>query len=221
MIHDQIKAALTENNDLLALFYERCVGFFEERTSECQGRKRQPSYALRLIMPGHPFARMVIKAEWVRRERRLDSGTLTIDVIWDQAEHGLCLDLYRSLRLCLMRDSFRLHQCWSSDRGVQSTQRLLATVRDFLDEPQKVFGLSQDNCCVCGKDLLDDHSRARGIGPDCLKKSEWLKGIFVPKGWMNTSEQTRRQQVPAGGNESVDERDDPPTRTTNVPIILP
>jgi hypothetical protein len=188
MIHDQIKTLLTENNDLLALFYERCVGFFEERTDECQGRKRQPSYALRLIMPGEPFARMVIKAEWVRRERRLDSGTLSVDVIWNYDGDPRFLDLARTLRLYLHRDGFRLRYWRFDDPGVQSAQRLLATVRGFLDEPEKVFGLSQDNCCCCGKALTDEHSRSRGIGPDCLKKSEWLKGIFVPKGWMNTSE---------------------------------
>jgi hypothetical protein len=53
-------------------------------------------------------------------------------------------------------------------------------MRDFLDDHRTVFARSHDNCSCCGKALTDELSRSRGIGPECIKKLDWVAAQRLP-----------------------------------------
>jgi hypothetical protein len=53
--------------------------------------------------------------------------------------------------------------------AVEVLRRAVAVMDDFLADRRAVFARSHNNCCVCGRSLTDEQSRARGIGPECIK----------------------------------------------------
>ena len=48
----------------------------------------------------------------------------------------------------------------------------------------KVFGMQMGHCCICGKKLTDDESRAIGMGLECERK----QGYFTDKKWIKRYE---------------------------------
>jgi hypothetical protein len=47
--------------------------------------------------------------------------------------------------------------------------RVADTARAFLDDAGAVLARSHDHCCICGKVVTDERSKARGIGPECIR----------------------------------------------------
>jgi hypothetical protein len=65
-------------------------------------------------------------------------------------------------------------------------RRVLATVCSFNGDRRAVLARSHDHCCICGRGLTDELSRSRGIGPECIHKTEWgaflkAKSLIVPE----------------------------------------
>ncbi|WP_437194633.1 DUF6011 domain-containing protein [Planctomicrobium sp. SH527] len=50
-----------------------------------------------------------------------------------------------------------------------AAENLVELTKFFLLFPDQVFARSKDRCCCCGRPLTDEISRARGIGPECLR----------------------------------------------------
>ena len=50
----------------------------------------------------------------------------------------------------------------------------LGVMADFILDARTVFARSHGHCCCCGKGLRDELSRARGIGPECVRFLNWL-----------------------------------------------
>ena len=50
----------------------------------------------------------------------------------------------------------------------------LGVMTDLIADARSVFARSHDRCCCCGRGLRDELSRARGIGPECVRVLDWL-----------------------------------------------
>jgi hypothetical protein len=53
--------------------------------------------------------------------------------------------------------------------AVEDARIALGVMADFISDSRTVFGRSHGHCCCCGKGLRDELSRARGIGPECVR----------------------------------------------------
>src|SRR5262245_8348495 len=103
-VTEPVLRLLDAANTDLAELYGRVVGFFDEKRHEQVPRTRKPSYAIRLIVPGEPPAHLVIKANWLYGERRLETGTLRLEVLWGDAT---ATDMERVLILSIGADGYR------------------------------------------------------------------------------------------------------------------
>jgi len=61
-----------------------------------------------------------------------------------------------------------------SVRGLGKVQTILNRIVEAgIRESAERYGREIGKCCKCNRTLTDDDSRARGIGPECLKNSGW------------------------------------------------
>lgn len=58
--------------------------------------------------------------------------------------------------------------------AVEHAKIALGVMADFISNARTVFARSHGHCCCCGKGLRDELSRARGIGPECVRVLDWL-----------------------------------------------
>jgi hypothetical protein len=58
-------------------------------------------------------------------------------------------------------------------RAVEHAEMALGVMADLITDAGAVFARSHDHCCCCGKGLRDELSRARGIGPECVRVLNW------------------------------------------------
>jgi hypothetical protein len=147
-----------------------------DRTKEPMNRR--PPIGLRLIAEGEPKAKVVIVPS-IRRDRtglflRCDSHLIellhetTVDSPKGPAKHF-------QRRLSILNERGWTNICGSIYRTVVSdTERLSATVEDFLSDRRRVLAREHDNCCICGRGLTDPLSRSRGIGPECITRCDCL-----------------------------------------------
>ena len=63
--------------------------------------------------------------------------------------------------------------------AVEDAGNALGVMADFISDARTVFARSHNHCCCCGKRLRDELSRARGIGPECVRVLNWLAFVKV------------------------------------------
>jgi hypothetical protein len=152
------------------------VGYFEERTAG-KVYTRRPNLSVRLVTEGGPPAKLIIVPAWNRREKRVDPGALILELLVARSlYHGPSCEL----RLHVGKSTVRWDNL-SCRWGTEALNRILDTVRSFLQDPFITFARSADRCCICDKLLTDGASRARGIGPECLKKAGFFRRMLEAK----------------------------------------
>lgn len=88
-----------------------------------------------------------------------------------------------ALRVKLHADgTIRPRRWW---KNAARTRRVFETMLGMLDtfanDPDALLSHST-NCCICGRALTDDASRARGIGPECAKFGNFVLRVVAEKG---------------------------------------
>lgn len=58
--------------------------------------------------------------------------------------------------------------------AAEDARTALGVMADFISDARTVFARSHDHCCCCGRGLRDESSRARGVGPECVRVLDWL-----------------------------------------------
>lgn len=96
----------------------------------------------------------------VQQHGRFEFDKLFVDAV--HQEHGKCA------KFVFDGTTMRLTS-WYHSRYFEALQNFAQTAKEFVLFPWQVFSRSADHCCICGKPLIDDISRGRGIGPECLR----------------------------------------------------
>jgi hypothetical protein len=78
----------------------------------------------------------------------------------------------RLLTIKVKPDGASLGTIYSS--AVEHAKIALGVITDLITDARSVFARSHDHCCCCGNGLRDELSRARGIGPECVRVLDWL-----------------------------------------------
>lgn len=154
----------------LPILKEMLTTYFQAKASD-KGDKlmRRPPIAVRLLDGVEHF--YTVRPGWKKPYRmwgRTDEqqyGRFTFENLFVDAihqDHGKCATFVfndRSIRLT----------SWNPNRYFEAVQNFAQTAREFVLFPWQVFSRSANHCCICGKPLIDDISRGRGIGPECLR----------------------------------------------------
>jgi hypothetical protein len=147
--------------------------------------KRRPPVSLRLICQGEPPAKLVVHPGW-------NSVSKTVNLDWAPCELlQEARDVVRDIRVKLFGKQVSFSISTKRPASVGSiyrtaeadVHRAVEVMRDFLDDHRTVFARSHDHCCCCGRELTDELSRSRGIGPECIKKIPY--GGFHDLDWNN------------------------------------
>jgi hypothetical protein len=146
-------------------------GFFRERSAG-ESFSRRPNLSIRLVAPGSPPARLIVYPEWRSSAKQLNPSHVQIELVVDRlAESGR-----RAWEIRLsVKDGAVKEMGFSYRHGEQAAERVGEIVRAFVDDPFAVFAQSADHCCMCGRPLIDEVSRARGIGPECLQRVVYFR----------------------------------------------
>jgi hypothetical protein len=175
-LRGQVEADLRDNAGLLGRFRDTLAGLF---TGMAEGRTfgRRPNVSLRLIADGEPPAKVIALPGWNPGVKALNCRHLVCELLVErdvQTSQGPGKQRQRRAKLWLAADgrvgAGSLY--WAT--AAADYGRVLATLRSFLDDRRAVLARSHDHCCVCGRRLTDGLSRARGIGPECVKFSGML-----------------------------------------------
>lgn len=98
--------------------------------------------------------------EKIQQFGRFQFDKLYVDAI--HQNHGKCATFnFDDTKLSLTS--------WYHTRYFEALENFAQTSKEFVLFPWQVLSRSKDHCCICGKNLTDEISRGRGIGPDCLR----------------------------------------------------
>jgi hypothetical protein len=167
---------LQENAAILDAFRRRVTALFEAmRDGKEEPFKRRPNISLRLIALGDPPAK-VITIPHVRHDRTggyLIPHNHTIELMEKKAIRAQDKDA-EQLRCKLAFNNSDLTPSVGAiyKSAVADACRTIATIRDFLGDSRAVLARGCDHCCICGRHLTDEVSRSRGIGPECILKTD-------------------------------------------------
>jgi Family of unknown function (DUF6011) len=167
----EIEAGLACHAGDLARVHEVCSAFFAEESAG-KTYQRRPNLSLRLAAEGEPPARLLIHPGWNPYRKALDTSRVQLELITEEADARTgkprrCVEIGVGLTAAGARAS----QYQLSPRGVEKARRLAGLVAAFVRDPAREFARSADRCCICGRALVDGVSRARGIGPECLRQA--------------------------------------------------
>jgi hypothetical protein len=124
------------------------------------------------------MAKLIALPQWNPYRHALDCQSLWLELLTEEVRRtprGPALKWTR-------RFSCRLSGAGPKVWRIHSTvlydlRRVVATVDSFVQDHRAVLARSHDHCCICGRVLTDELSRSRGIGPECIHKTEW--GAFL------------------------------------------
>ena len=144
--------------------------------------QRRPNISLRLIAEGEPKAKLITLPllRVYYGQKTLDCGVLfgELMVEWTQTIGGveakkwtkqLTYSLHDEPAVSLIRPSV-----------LDDLRRVVETMRQFVADPRVVLARCHDNFAICGRSLVDEVSRARGIGPECIRLADcgvWWQAI--------------------------------------------
>jgi hypothetical protein len=171
---------LRENAPILDAFRHHLTALFEAMRQDKEPFKRRPNISLRLIALGDPPAK-VITLPHVRHDATggyLIPSNHTIELMEkdtirvkhkgeDKDADQLCRKLTFNNTADFPPTVGRIYKS-----AVDDARRIIATIRDFLDDSRSVLARGCDHCCICGRHLTDELSRSRGIGPECIQKTD-------------------------------------------------
>jgi hypothetical protein len=162
----------------------------EKRLAEREKRHRRPNVSLRLLAEGNPPLKLITMPQW-RKEYGVITGTTGGWLLEMMERYESTIQHYdanrnktgeeKALRWRKSKLSFRESGTLGYSAVYGDFDRLMPRVtrlmRDFLSDKRKVLARSCDHCSICGKGLTDGLSRARGIGPECVKYVDvtWFK----------------------------------------------
>jgi Family of unknown function (DUF6011) len=191
-----MKTDFDEVNELLirpnADTFENCrafvAPFFEHRKQAIAQKqeglpegvefRQRPVIALRLF--DSKLDKIVIRPCWTSKASSgyqiggtLNPQAITLELLRDHPiSRGSRLD---------MRISPVIPRAWRISTKTQvnmdNVKYVVDRLKDFLADPEAFF-VRRGNwckCCCCGKDLTDQLSVSRGIGPECIKVFDYFK----------------------------------------------
>jgi len=179
----QAEDYLAEQSAAIGKFAAKAAPLFEAMWTKVEGsqsRRRRPNISLRLIMAGQPLAKLVTLPYWraSSHSQTILTDRLYLEMLVEEAaadaepgkkwtrQCAASIEAGGILKPTLIRKAI-----------LTDLQRVVATLEDFVASPTAVLARSHDWCCCCGRTLTDEVSRARGIGPECIKLCElvvWL-----------------------------------------------
>jgi hypothetical protein len=146
-----------------------------ERVTAGKTFARKPSYCLRLLSEGAALL-VGISPAYSRQTKTVHCANLLVESLGeverylDSEDPKPLYQLYRHVQVRV--EAGKLPRCGAKRRtAVQDIQALLPTLEQFLADPGAVLRRSTRFCGICGRLLTDGQSRARGIGPECLKSA--------------------------------------------------
>jgi hypothetical protein len=170
-------AFLSGRGGTLEAFREDAARLFSRMAEGRPPTPRRPNVSLRLIASGEPAAKLTVLPRW-RRGRRfpptagsLDCERMAVEMLTERAvrvEEGDAKNWSRSVGFELSPGESRVVRL-CRETVFDDLGRAVGVMDDFLHDRRAVFARSHDHCCVCGRHLTDEQSRARGIGPECVR----------------------------------------------------
>jgi hypothetical protein len=206
---------LANNDPVLQAFREKAAIMFRAILEGAEEPfKRRPPVSLRLICQGEPPAKLVVPPGW-------NSVAKTVNLDWAPCE------LFQETRdvvrdICVRRFGKQVSFSIGAERPSRvgaiyrtaeaDVGRAIEVMRDFLGDHGAVFARSHDHCSCCGRALIDELSRSRGIGPECIKKIPYFAFKERPENQLVVPEAEPVLGSPTPALQSDDTNDAEPFR---------
>jgi hypothetical protein len=166
------EAALAAGAQVLERLRQSAAGFFAVQLEGETVFTRRPPVSLTLPLGGTPPARLALVPQG-RRNRWAKTTTLNTEFVCGE----LVVDYPCTESRCASRVELGLSltpgQLWLTRccaRSGEAAARVVEVAEEFFADPASVFSRSEYCCCICGRALIDEVSRSRGIGPECHKR---------------------------------------------------
>jgi hypothetical protein len=176
---------LAQNEGLFESFRERLTALFEAMREDKEPFTRRPNISLRLIASGSPLAKLITLPH-MRHDATggyLVPARHAIELMEQkpiQAQGKDAVQFQKKMDFeNVVGKPRRVNYIYKS--ALDDAHRVIATIRDFLDDSRAVLARGCDHCCICGRGLTDELSRSRGIGPECIKSTN-IVAILVGEG---------------------------------------
>jgi hypothetical protein len=180
---DSVYHCLQSEVELLERFRQRMAAFFGQwqvamfKENERRNPKRRPPIGLRLIAAGEPLGKVVTTPRWDPQCHHFAVWSITCELLVEEPVLVGGVEAVRRKRQITVSGNDHCGWRWLRKfhkTGLQDTSRVVSTIRDFMEDSKAVLARSHGWCCVCGRKLTDGLSRSRGIGPECIKRSQSL-----------------------------------------------
>jgi hypothetical protein len=134
---------------------------------------RKPSYGLRLFAADGQTL-VGVSPFYNRRVQMVECGRVLLEVISEVERYTAAVEpkpFYQLERRLILTVQAGTPPRWrqASRSAVDAVGALVPTLEQFLADPPAVLRRSTMYCAICGWHLTDGQSRARGIGPECLR----------------------------------------------------
>jgi hypothetical protein len=182
------QAALCERfRQMLAPLFTNMLAKAREGMAPEEKLRRRPNVSLRLIADGQPLAKLLVLPSWDSRDKTMDCERLDVELMVEDAAriNDTEAKQWRKQIDLRINPPYHSHPLYRGPRLTRywpksaeaDVRRVVDTIRSFVENPRGVLARARDNCCICGKPLIDELSRSRGIGPVCidLARFDWFK----------------------------------------------
>jgi hypothetical protein len=134
---------------------------------------RKPSYGLRLFAADGQTL-VGVSPFYNRRAQMVECSRVLLEVISEVERYTAAVEsklFYQLERRLILTVQAGTPPRWmrASRSAVDAVGALVLTLEQFLEDPPAVLRRSTMYCAICGRHLTDGQSRARGIGPECLR----------------------------------------------------
>jgi hypothetical protein len=194
---EQANALLAGRGETVEAFRADAARLFFRMAEGRPPTPRRPNVSLRLIASGEPAAKLAVLPLW-RRGRRfpptagsLDCERMAVEMLTERAvrvEEGDAKNWSRPVGFELLPGESRVVR-FCRETAFDDLGRAVGVLEDFLHDRRAVFARCHDHCCICGRRLTDEQSRARGVGPECVR---WMgAALFLgPNGLVEAAAET-------------------------------
>jgi hypothetical protein len=120
---------------------------------------------VRRVRKPHWRDRLYVYGKRIRGRERVQPGTIEVKE-WSSDQKRLCGE--QKVPEC------GFTPCHSGSHYHGEFEEQLQLILPTPESWAKLFGIMVGHCCICGKTLTDEDSRAQGIGPECVKKNNYF-----------------------------------------------
>lgn len=147
------------------------ASYFFKQEAEGKTFTRRPPLSLTIPAAGDPIGWLIVYPGWDKKAKYLHHHHINIELMVERVAGKPTSEMEIRIPCCMFIEP----HSWSILWGEEGISRVTEAASAFLHDPLATFTKAVGHCCICRHKLKDEVSKARGIGPECLRHATFFR----------------------------------------------